>query len=164
MEKITRRIRDDYKLKATIIENVALSNPICTYTDKGELYTSYENCEIRMAVITPNFCKQLSMLTRVCTKDNYSSMIDDAKSFCTDVYNATRAYGYEDEKRHRILCLSIPNEKGIWIKTYYCLEDGCPQKINPCGIEARYIRKLSFDKSDKMSHKIWATTDWLKRI
>ena len=165
MKKHTRRTVVYPQVKADIEEVIVLSNPIETYTDKGESNISYSDCEVRMAVVTPHFCRQLSMLTKVCTKENYASMIDDAKAFCTDIYNAFRAYGYEDKNRNRILCLSVPNEvTGDWFKKFYCLEDGCPQRINPCGIEARFIRKLTFKHSDKMSHKLWATTDWLKRI
>ena len=165
MKKIIWKTTIDSTLKADVKENIALSNPITTYTDKGESNISYTNCEARMAIITPHFCRQLEMLTKVCTKENYASMVNDAKEFCTDVYNAIRAYGYEDKNKNRILCLTLQDEITCeWFKVYYCLEDDCPQKINPCGIEARFIRKLTFKTSDTMSHKLWATTDWLKQL
>lgn len=165
MKKRTRRTVVYPQLKADIEEIIALSNPIITYTDKGESNISYSDCEIRMAVVKPYFCKQLRMLTKVCTKENYASMVNDAKEFCTNVYNAIRAYGYEDKDRNRVLCLTLQDEiTGEWFKVYYCLEDDCPQRINPCGIEAKFIRKLTFKTSDSMSHKLWATTDWLKKL
>ena len=162
MKKMHNVVSFELPSKATVTEHIVFSNPVEIYTKEGIIEKGYEKRETISARIVPNFCKQLNIRTTNCTIENYENIMKDVHDFCNNVYHALRAYGYKDKLGNRVLCLYLQDEITCeWFKVFYYLENGCPQQLNPECFEGNFIRKLTFKAKDKMSHKLWVTTDWL---
>ena len=130
------------------------------FNEKGEVIQGFKTAKDLWAVITPDFCKQLQMKTRICNHEYYDSLIATARDFCADVYHASVATGVWvdtlDGPVHGVL-LTKEDEEVLWTLT----EEGIPNK-HLLGISKyKYGRKLTLNRESKMSHKLWVITDWL---
>lgn len=140
-----------------------LSDYTLFFNEKGDVVQGFKTAKDLYAVVTPFFCKQLHMMTKVCHYDNYLSMIEDARIFCNQVYDSTAAYGLEIQGdtnvAFRAVKLVIKNDEFV-----YTLDKGVPQLLNKEVIKYKFIRRLTLNKEQKMSKKLWSITDWLFRI
>ena len=137
-----------------------LSDHDLVFNGQGEVIECFKSAEDLYAIVTPDFCKQLHMMTKVCHYDNYMSMIEDARQFCSDVYNSSIATGVWvdtlDGPVHGVL-LTKEDEEVLWTLT----EEGIPNK-HLLGISKyKYGRKLTLNRESKMSKRLWSVTDWL---
>lgn len=137
-----------------------LSDYTLFFDEEGNVISGFKTAEDLYAVITPDFCKQLKMMTKVCHYNNYLHMIEDAREFCSDVYNSSIATGVWvdtlDGPIHGVL-LTKEDEEVLWTLT----KEGIPQKHLLGIAKYQYGRKLTLNRESKMSHKLWVTTDWL---
>lgn len=130
------------------------------FNGKGDVIEGFRTAKDLWAVITPNFCKQLQMKTRICNHEYYDSLIVTARDFCADVYHASIATGVWvdtlDGPVHGVL-LTKEDEEVLWTLT----EEGIPNK-HLLGISKyKYGRKLTLNRESKMSKRLWSVTDWL---
>lgn len=137
-----------------------LSDYTLFFDEEGNVRSGFKTAEDLYAVITPDFCKQLHMMTKVCNNEYYNALISTAQDFCSDVYNSSVATGIWvdtlDGYIHGVL-LTKDDEEVLWSLT----EEGIPNK-HLLGISNyKYGRKLTLRRESKMSKKLWAVTDWL---
>ena len=137
-----------------------LSDYDLVFNQQGDVIECFRSAKDLYAVVTPVFCKQLQMRTRVCNHEYYDSLIETAQDFCSDVYNTSVATGVWvdtlDGYIHGVL-LTKDDEEVLWTLT----EEGIPHK-HLLGISKyKYGRKLTLHRESKMSKKLWAVTDWL---
>ena len=130
------------------------------FNGKGDVIEGFRTAQDLWAVITPDFCKQLQMKTRICNHEYYDSLIATARDFCADVYHAVVATGVWvdtlDGPIHGVL-LTNDDEEVLWSVT----DEGIPNK-HLLGISKyKYGRKLTLNRESKMSKRIWSVTDWL---
>lgn len=137
----------------TIIKNEKIEKgevKVCRLLTDKDLY----------AVVIPNFCKQLHMMTKICNHEYYDSLIATARDFCSDVYNSSVATGIWvdtlDGPVHGVL-LTKEDEEVLWTLT----EEGVPRKHLLGIANYKYGQKLNLKRDSKMSKKLWVTTDWL---
>lgn len=132
------------------------------YDETGKAVEVYNNRQFRQGVVIPNFCKQLHI--KIDSLEEVEAMVQDSKKFCTDVYNCVRAEGLIRSDRLRGVKLYFEKNKApiVWALDEY----GCPILVNYEAQKSDWkrVRKLTLSKSDKMSHKLWATTDWFYAI
>ena len=137
-----------------------LSDYTLFFNEKGDVVQGFKTAKDLYAVVTPFFCKQLHMMTKVCHYDNYLSMIEDARIFCNRVYNSISAYGIEIKggENAEYNSVKLITKDGEFL---YTLDKGVPQLLNKEVIEHKVIRRLTLNKNQKMSKKLWTVTDWL---
>ena len=137
-----------------------LSDYTLFFDEEGNVRSGFKTAEDLYAVVTPNFCKQLQMRTRICHYDNYVSMIDDAREFCNHVYDTIVAYGMEIQGSNNAVfnAVKLITSKGEF---WYTLDKGVPQLLNEKILNYKFIRRLTLNKNSKMSKKLWSITDWL---
>ena len=137
-----------------------LSDYTLFFDEEGNVRSGFKTAEDLYAVITPDFCKQLKMMTKVCHYDNYLSMIEDARIFCNRVYNSISADGIEIQgaANAEYNAVKLVTKDGEFV---YTLDKGVPQLLNKDVIEYKFIRRLTLNKDSKMSKKLWSVTDWL---
>ena len=134
-----------------------LSDHTLFFKEDGDVISGFKTAKDLYAIVTPDFCKQLQMMTKVCHYENYVSMIEDARIFCSDIYYSIKAeglYRITDKKRG----VRLYTEHGM---ITYTLEKGCPQRVNEQCSNWTYMRRLTLNRDSKMSKKIWSVTDWL---
>lgn len=130
------------------------------FKENGDVISGFKRAKDLYAIVTPSFCKQLQMRTRICNHEYYDSLIATARDFCADVYHASIATGVWvdtlDGPVHGVL-LTKEDEEVLWTLT----EEGIPNK-HLLGISKyKYGRKLTLNRESKMSKKLWSVTDWL---
>lgn len=137
-----------------------LSDHDLVFNGQGEVIECFKSAEDLYAIVTPDFCKQLHMMTKVCHYDNYMSMIEDARIFCNRVYDAIEAYGIEIQGTTNVeySAVKLITKKDEFL---YTLDKGVPQLLNKDVIEYKVLRRLTLNKESKMSKKLWSVTDWL---
>ena len=137
-----------------------LSDYDLVFNKEGEVIECFKTAKDLWAVITPNFCKQLQMKTRICNHEYYDSLIENARDFCADVYNTSVATGVWvdtlDGYIHGVL-LTKDDEEVLWTLT----GEGIPHKHLLGITKYKYGRKLTLNRESKMSKKLWSITDWL---
>lgn len=157
VKKVTKIVKlEDGEVKVQRL----LSDYTLFYNVEGDVIQGFKTAEDLYAIVTPNFCKQLKMMTKICHYNNYLHMIEDARIFCSDVYHTVVAEGLiraADNKR----AVRLHKDNGTIVT--YALENGCPQLINEKSSDWTFIRRLTLNKESKMSKKLWSTTDWLLR-
>ena len=130
------------------------------FNEKGEVIEGFRTAKDLWAVVTPNFCKQLHMMTKNCNHEYYDSLIATARDFCVDVYNSSVATGVWvdtlDGPIHSVL-MTKEDEEVLWSLT----KEGIPNKQLLGISNYKFGRKLTLNRESKMSHKLWVTTDWL---
>lgn len=137
-----------------------LSDHDLVFNQQGEVIECFKSAKDIYGVVTPSFCKQLKMRTKICNYEYYSALIATARDFCADVYNASVATGVWvdtlDGPVHGVL-LTKEDEEVLWTLT----EEGIPNK-HLLGISKyKYGRKLTLNRESKMSKRLWSVTDWL---
>ena len=137
-----------------------LSDHDLFFNGKGDVIEGFKSAKDLYAIVTPDFCKQLHMITKVCNYDNYMSMIAIARDFCKDVYHAEVTTGVWvdtlDGPIHGVL-LTKEDEEVLWSLT----EEGVPRKHLLGIANYKYGRKLTLNRESKMSKRLWSVTDWL---
>ena len=151
------------KCNADITAVYRLSELQSCYNDAGKLlFKAYTNKTLSKVRIIPKFCKQLIINAKRI--EEIPSIMADVSAFCTDVYNCVRAEGLVRSDKLRGVKLYFEKNKApiVWALDEY----GCPMLVN-YEVQSKdwnRIRRLTLSKSDKMSHKLWATTDWFYKI
>ena len=130
------------------------------FNGKGDVIEGFGTAKDLYAVITPSFCQQLHMQTKVCNHEYYNELIATARQFCSDVYNSSLATGVWvdtlDGPVHGVL-LTKEDEEVLWSLN----EEGIPNK-HLLGISKyKNGRKLTLNRESKMSKRLWSVTDWL---
>ena len=138
-----------------------LSHRDIVFNEQGNEIECFKKVENLFAIVTPEFCKQLHMLTDNCNYDNYMSMIKDARIFCNRVYDAIAAYGLEIQGYTDVAfsAVKLVTKDGEFV--YTLDETEVPQLLNKEVMEYKIIRRLTLNKKQKMSKKLWTITDWL---
>ena len=138
-----------------------LSDHILFFKEDGDVISGFKTAKDLYAIVTPDFCKQLQMMTKVCHYDNYMSMISDAREFCNRVYETIVAFGMEIQGNttHAVFnAVNLITSKGEFL---YTLDKGVPQLLNKDVCDYKFVRRLTLNKESKMSKKLWSVTDWL---
>ena len=137
-----------------------LSDHDLVFNGKGDVIECFRSAKDLYAIVTPSFCRQLQMQTRVCNHEYYDSLIATARDLCSDIYNTSVATGVYvdtlDGYVHGVL-LTKEDEEVLWSLT----KEGVPQKHLLGIAKYKYGRKLTLHRESKMSKKLWAVTDWL---
>ena len=137
-----------------------LSDYTLFFDEEGNVRSGFKTAEDLYAVITPDFCKQLHMMTKVCNHEYYNALISTAQDFCSDVYNTSVATGVWvdtlDGYIHGVL-LTNDDREVLWSLT----EEGVPRKHLLGIANYKYGRRLTLKRDSKMSKKLWSVTDWL---
>ena len=137
-----------------------LSDYTLFFDEEGNVRSGFKTAEDLYAVITPDFCKQLHMITKVCNQEYYNALISTAQDFCSDVYNTSVATGVWvdtlDGYIHGVL-LTNDDREVLWSLT----EEGVPRKHLLGIANYKYGRRLTLKRDSKMSKKLWSVTDWL---
>lgn len=151
------------KCNADITAVYRLSNLQSYYNDAGQLlFRAYTNKSLSTVRIVPKFCKQLVINAKRI--EEIPSIMADVSAFCSDVYNCVRAEGLVRNDGTRGVKLWFDNytKFTVWALDEY----RCPMLVNyeAQSKDWKRVRRLTLIKSDKMSHKLWATTDWFYKI
>ena len=157
----TKRIIKTEKIeKGEVKIRRLLSDPERVFNSQGEVIECFKKAEDLSAIVIPDFCKQLRMITKVCNYNNYMHMIEDARIFCNRVYDSIAAYGIEIQGATNVEynAVKLVTKKDEFL---YTLDNGVPQLLNKDVIEYKVIRRLTMNKESKMSKKLWSVTDWL---
>lgn len=140
------------------IKRVLLDHDL-VFNSQGEVIECFKSAKDLYAIVTPDFCKQLRMITKVCNYNNYMHMIEDARIFCNRVYDSIAAYGIEIQGATNVEynAVKLVTKKDEFL---YTLDNGVPQLLNKDVIDYKVIRRLTMNKESKMSKKLWSVTDW----
>lgn len=137
-----------------------LSDHDLVFNSQGEVIECFKKAKDLFAVVTPDFCQQLHMHTKVCNYNNYMHMIEDARIFCNRVYDSIAAYGIEIQGATNVEynAVKLVSKKDEFL--YTLDKGGVPQLLNKDVIDYKVIRRLTMNKESKMSKKLWSVTDW----
>lgn len=154
IEKIEKIEKGEVKIKRL------LSDHDLVFNNQGEVIECFKKAEDICSVVTPDFCQQLHMRTENCHYDNYMSMIEEARIFCNRIYDSISADGIEIQGAANAEYNSVKllTKDGEFL---YTLDKGVPQLLNKEVMEYKVIRRLTLNKNQKMSKKLWTVTDWL---
>lgn len=158
--KFVRRTFDMYS--AQVVAIYKLTGSQFRYDETGKAVEIYNNRQFTRGIVIPYFCKQLHI--NIDSLEEVEAMVQDSKKFCSDVYNCVRAEGLVRSDKLRGVKLYFEKNKApiVWALDEY----RCPILVNyeAQSKDWKRVRRLTLSKSDKMSHKLWATTDWFYAI
>ena len=160
MTDIKRIERIEKIEKGEVKVHKLLSHRDIVFNEQGNEIECFNKVENLYAIVIPDFCQQLHMRTENCNYDNYLSMIEDARIFCNRVYDAIAAYGIEIKggENAEYNSVKLTTKDGEFL---YTLDKGVPQLLNEKILNYKFIRRLTLNKNQKMSKKLWTVTDWL---